>query len=80
VAVQADLGDVSQIKRLIAEAGKQFGRLDILVNSAANFLPGEYCFDDGAGVGRITGHKPEGAVFLRASGCAAAEAEPWGDH
>src|SRR6267154_1889334 len=38
VAVQADLGDVLQIKRLIAEAGKQFGRLDILVNSAANFL------------------------------------------
>src|SRR5712664_3778188 len=29
VAMQADLGDVSQIKRLIAEAGKQFGRLDI---------------------------------------------------
>jgi NAD(P)-dependent dehydrogenase (short-subunit alcohol dehydrogenase family) len=39
VAVQANLGDVSQIKRLIAETGKQFGRLDILVNSAANFLP-----------------------------------------
>jgi pteridine reductase len=39
VAVQADLGDISQIKRLIAETGKQFGRLDILVNSAANFLP-----------------------------------------
>jgi pteridine reductase len=38
-AIQADLGDVSQIKRLIAETGKQFGRLDILVNSAANFLP-----------------------------------------
>src|SRR6266852_292381 len=39
VAIQADLGDVSQIKRLIAETGKQFGRLDILVNSAGNFLP-----------------------------------------
>jgi pteridine reductase len=38
-AIQADLGDVSQIKRLISETGKQFGRLDILVNSAANFLP-----------------------------------------
>ncbi len=38
-AIQADLGDISQIKRLIAETGKQFGRLDILVNSAANFLP-----------------------------------------
>jgi NAD(P)-dependent dehydrogenase (short-subunit alcohol dehydrogenase family) len=39
VAIQADLGEVSEIKRLIAETGKQFGRLDILVNSAANFLP-----------------------------------------
>jgi pteridine reductase len=39
MAIQADLSDVSQIKRLISEAGKNFGRLDILVNSAANFLP-----------------------------------------
>jgi len=39
VAIQADLSDVSQIKRLISETGKSFGRLDILVNSAANFLP-----------------------------------------
>src|SRR6266403_349019 len=39
VAIRADLRDLSQIKRLIAETGKQFGRLDILVNSAANFLP-----------------------------------------
>ena len=39
VAMGADLGSVAEIKRLIDEAGKQFGRLDILVNSAANFLP-----------------------------------------
>lgn len=39
VALGADLGNVSEIKRLFDEAGKQFGRLDILVNSAANFLP-----------------------------------------
>src|ERR1700756_1968126 len=38
-AVGADLGRVSEIKRLFDEAGKHFGRLDILVNSAANFLP-----------------------------------------
>lgn len=35
----ADLGSVAEIKRLFDEAGKQFGRLDILVNNAANFLP-----------------------------------------
>ena len=39
VAIGTDLGDVAEIKLLIDEAGKQFGRLDILVNSAANFLP-----------------------------------------
>jgi NAD(P)-dependent dehydrogenase (short-subunit alcohol dehydrogenase family) len=39
VTMGADLGNVAEIKRLIDEAGKHFGRLDILVNSAANFLP-----------------------------------------
>ena len=39
VAIGADLSSVAEIKRLFDEAGKQFGRLDILVNSAANFLP-----------------------------------------
>src|SRR5262245_9729088 len=39
VAIGADLGTVAEIKRLFDEAGKHFGRLDILVNSAANFLP-----------------------------------------
>ena len=39
VAIAADLGSVSEIKRLFAETVKHFGRLDILVNCAANFLP-----------------------------------------
>jgi pteridine reductase len=39
VAIAADLNSVVEIKRLFDEAAKQFGRLDILVNSAANFLP-----------------------------------------
>src|SRR5215831_17586974 len=38
-AIGAELGNVAEIKRLFDEAGKHFGRLDILVNSAANFLP-----------------------------------------
>ncbi len=37
--IAADLTSVADIKRLFDEAAKQFGRLDILVNSAANFLP-----------------------------------------
>jgi pteridine reductase len=39
VAIGADLLVVSEIKRLFDETAKHFGRLDILVNSAANFLP-----------------------------------------
>ncbi len=38
-AIAADLTGVADIKRLFDEAAKQFGRLDILVNCAANFLP-----------------------------------------
>lgn len=38
-AIAADLTNVTEIKRLFDEVAKQFGRLDILVNSAANFLP-----------------------------------------
>ena len=38
-AIAANLGSVAEIKRLFDETAKQFGRLDILVNSAANFLP-----------------------------------------
>jgi len=39
LAIAADLTRVDDIKRLVDEAAKQFGRLDLLVNSAANFLP-----------------------------------------
>ncbi|HWX21354.1 MAG TPA: SDR family oxidoreductase [Candidatus Binatia bacterium] len=39
VAVQADLCSLVQIKRLFQQTAEQFGRLDILINSAANFLP-----------------------------------------
>jgi pteridine reductase len=42
VAIGADLGKISDIKRLFHETGEHFGRLDILVNSAANFLHTEF--------------------------------------
>ena len=38
VALQADLCSLADIKRLFQRTAEQFGRLDILVNSAANFL------------------------------------------
>ena len=40
VAIAADLGRVEEIRGLVAKVGAAFGRLDVLVNSAANFLPG----------------------------------------
>jgi pteridine reductase len=40
VAFGADLCSVGEIRRLVAAVGAEFGRLDILINSAANFLPG----------------------------------------
>jgi pteridine reductase len=38
IAFQANLTSVSEITSLVAGVAKEFGRLDILVNTAANFL------------------------------------------
>ena len=38
VAMHAELRNVEEIRRLFDQVGKEFGRLDVLVNSAANFL------------------------------------------
>ena len=40
VAIRADLRSVDEIRRMLVEVGNELGRLDVLVNSAANFLPG----------------------------------------
>ena len=40
VAVRADLRSVDEIRKMFLDTGDQLGRLDLLVNSAANFLPG----------------------------------------
>lgn len=42
VAIQADLTEIADIKKLFADAGKQFGRLDVLINSAANFIQTDF--------------------------------------
>src|SRR3981189_3741814 len=39
IAIQADLCSLAQIKRLFQQTVDQFGRLSILINSAAHFLP-----------------------------------------
>src|SRR5215467_8254978 len=40
VALRANLRSVDEIRKLFLDAGNELGRLDLLVNSAANFLPG----------------------------------------
>lgn len=40
MAIQADQGRREDVVRLVAETARQFGRIDILVNSAAIFLGG----------------------------------------
>ncbi len=37
LAVRADLTRAADVKRLMARIGRRFGRLDVLINSAANF-------------------------------------------
>src|SRR5215475_7713425 len=39
VAIKADLRSVDEIRQLLLVVGNELGRLDVLVNSAANFLP-----------------------------------------
>lgn len=42
IALSADLNRVSEIRALFEKAAELFGRLDILVNSAANFVHSEF--------------------------------------
>lgn len=39
VAVQADMSQVAEVRRLVIDTVRQFGRLDILVNNAGKFMP-----------------------------------------
>ena len=39
VAIQADMSQVSDARRLVNETVQRFGRLDILVNNAGLYLP-----------------------------------------
>src|SRR5271170_3153629 len=38
VAIPADLAKIEEIRNLFEQANKHFGRLDVLVNCAANFI------------------------------------------
>jgi NAD(P)-dependent dehydrogenase (short-subunit alcohol dehydrogenase family) len=40
VAIRADLRSIDEIRKMFVDTGNELGKLDLLVNSAANFLPG----------------------------------------
>jgi pteridine reductase len=42
IALQADLSSIPEIQQLFHKVGSHFGQLDVLVNSAANFLQTEF--------------------------------------
>ena len=63
VAIQADLQSVDAIRKLFLEMGNELGRLDLLVNSAANFLPGSVISTT-----EESWDTNEGAIFARAGG------------
>ncbi|HEY8715320.1 MAG TPA: SDR family oxidoreductase [Candidatus Acidoferrum sp.] len=42
ICVAADLGKKADIARLVSQAEKEFGRLDILINNASNFLHADF--------------------------------------
>lgn len=46
IAVQGDVANPQEVERIVEEATKHFGRLDILVNNAATFELNEFDRDD----------------------------------
>jgi len=63
VAIAADIGDPAEARRLVAEAVKRLGRLDILVNNAAIFLRTPFATTTPAQFDRIIAVNLRGAFF-----------------
>ena len=67
-AFSAELTDVLAIQKLVNDVAGHFGRLDILINSAANFLETKFGATTEETLGCVAGHQSEGAIFLCAGG------------
>jgi 3-oxoacyl-[acyl-carrier protein] reductase len=46
IALRADVSKISEVQRMVNECVKQFGRLDILVNNAADFSVMEFSLEN----------------------------------
>jgi NAD(P)-dependent dehydrogenase (short-subunit alcohol dehydrogenase family) len=64
IAVQADVGDLEQVRALVAAAAERFGAVDILVNSASIWQKTPLPMGDFAGWHRVLGVLLDGSMYL----------------
>jgi 3-oxoacyl-[acyl-carrier protein] reductase/pteridine reductase len=64
LAVQADVGNLEQVRALVAAAGDQFGAVDILVNSASIWKKTPMPMGDFVDWHRVLGVLVDGSMYL----------------
>jgi 3-oxoacyl-[acyl-carrier protein] reductase/pteridine reductase len=64
LAVQADVGDLQQVRTMVASAGEQFGAVDILINSASIWKQTPLPMGDFADWHRVLGILLNGSMYL----------------
>ena len=64
LAVQADVGDLKQVRALVAAAADRFGAVDILVNSASIWQKTPLPMGDFSGWHRVLGVLLDGSMYL----------------
>jgi 3-oxoacyl-[acyl-carrier protein] reductase/pteridine reductase len=64
LAVQADVGNLEQVRALVASAGDQFGAVDILVNSASIWKKTPMPMGDFTDWHRVLGVLVDGSMYL----------------
>ncbi len=64
LAVQADVGDMGQVRALVAAAAERFGAVDILVNSASIWQKTPLPLGDFTGWHRVLGVLLDGSMYL----------------
>ena len=64
LAVQADIGEMDQVRNLVAAAAERFGAVDILVNSASIWLKTPMPMGDFGDWHRVLGVLLDGSMYL----------------
>ena len=68
IAVQADVSQRSQVKKMVAATIKAFGRIDILVNNAGILIPTNLMETTDDQWDQRHGRQPQGPIHLHAGG------------